>query len=74
MYSKPRTQRSIPSRLNAVGPMKKIGCSLVRKNVRISEILQPRDPKTLDIKLGRSLTFASRRICATATAIVNGIG
>ncbi len=63
MYSKPLTQRSIPSRLNAVGPMKKIGCSLVRKNVRISEIpFNPRDPKTLDIKLCRSLTPASRRI------------
>ncbi len=47
MYSKPRTQRSIPSRLNAVGPTKKIGCSLVRKNVRISEIpFSPRDPNT----------------------------
>ena len=47
MYSNPRTQRSIPSRLNAVGPTKKIGCALVRKKVRISGIpLSPRDPNT----------------------------
>ena len=40
--------------------MKKIGCSLVRKNVRISEIpFSPRDPNTLLIKLGLSFTIAS---------------
>lgn len=40
MNEKLRTQRSTPSRLNAVGPMKKIGVSFVRKNVRISDMLR----------------------------------
>src|SRR5450631_2475487 len=38
MYWKFRTHRSMPSRLNAVGPKKYIGCSLVRKKLRISEM------------------------------------
>lgn len=40
MKEKLRTHRSTPRRLNAVGPMKKIGVSLVRKKVRISDMLR----------------------------------
>ena len=60
MYPKLRTHRSMPSRLNAVGPMKKIGCSFVLKNVRMSEIpLSFRDPNSLEMGLFPSLTSAS---------------
>ena len=38
MYSKFRTHRSSPSRLNGVAPMKKTGVVLVRKKCRISAI------------------------------------
>ena len=40
MNEKLRTHRSTPRRLKAVGPTKKIGVSLVRKKVRISDMLR----------------------------------
>src|SRR5215207_6349571 len=40
MKEKFRTHRSTPSRLNAVGPTKNTGTSLVRKKVRISDMLR----------------------------------
>ena len=63
MYPKLRTHRSMPSKLNAVGPMKKIGCSLVLKNVRMSEMpLSLRDPNSFEMGLFPSLTSTSGAI------------
>jgi len=48
----------MPSRLNAVGPTKKIGRALVRKKLRISEIVRSGLP-TSETFLVASFTTAS---------------
>jgi hypothetical protein len=49
-------QRSMLGKLNAVGPTKKTGCSVVRKDVRMSGIpLSLLYPKSFGMRLGPSL-------------------
>jgi hypothetical protein len=60
-----RAQRSMPGKLNAVGPTKKTGCSVVRKDVRMSGIpLSLLYPKILEMLLGLSLILPPRGIVA----------
>src|SRR3954451_3460777 len=57
----------MPRRLNAVGPTKKIGRTLVRKKLRISEIVRSGLP-TSETFLLSSVTTASYRYRRTTTA------
>jgi len=60
-----RELESIPGKLYAIGPTKKTGCSLVRKNVRISGIpLSLRVPKIFEMLPGLSLISPPRDIVA----------
>jgi hypothetical protein len=57
-----RAQRSMPGKLNAVGPTKKTGCSVVGRTFGCPGIpLSLLYPKSFEMRLGPSLIFATLR-------------